>query len=95
VKSKLNDLSHLYRKSRSTIPHGVATSTKISRSKRLATELWAQPRNGETESPDERIEMLPQELIEVSERTVGMMDRSIESLNKGAAGEPLDLSRFR
>jgi hypothetical protein len=27
-------------------------------------------------------------------RTVEMMDRSIENLNKGVAGEPLDLSRF-
>jgi len=46
------------------------------------------------EYADGRIEMLPQELIEVSARTVEMMDRSIENLNKGAVGEPLDLSRF-
>lgn len=32
--------------------------------------------------------MLPQELVDVSARAVEMMDRSIESLNKGVAGEP-------
>ena len=47
------------------------------------------------EYDDGRIEMLPQELIEISTQTVEMMDRSIESLNEGAAGESLDLSRFR
>jgi hypothetical protein len=47
------------------------------------------------EYADGRIEMLPQELVEVSARTVEMMDRSIQNLNKGVAGEPLDLSRFR
>ena len=44
---------------------------------------------------DGRIELLPQELVEVSARTVEMMDRSVENLNKGAVGEPLDQSRFR
>jgi len=38
--------------------------------------------------------MLPQELVEVSARAVEMMDRSIENLNRGVAGNPLDLSRF-
>ena len=47
------------------------------------------------EYADGRIEMLPQELVDVSARTVKMMDSSIESLNNGVAGEPLDLSRFR
>ena len=47
------------------------------------------------EYADGRIEMLPQELVDVSARTVKMMDSSIESLNDGVAGEPLDLSRFR
>jgi len=31
----------------------------------------------------------------VTRRTVEMMDRSIEKLDKGGAGEPLDLSRFK
>ena len=47
------------------------------------------------EYADGRIEMLPQELVDVSTRTVEMMDRSIESLNNGVAGEPLDLSRLK
>ncbi|MDA3950960.1 MAG: hypothetical protein PF508_17265 [Spirochaeta sp.] len=47
------------------------------------------------EYADGRIELLPQELIDVSARTVEMMDRSINRLNAGTAGEPLDLSRFR
>lgn len=64
--------------------------------KKRVTLRGAQYRNYHVrEYADGRIEMLPQELVEVSERTVEMMDRSIESLNKGAAGEPLDLSRFR
>jgi hypothetical protein len=45
------------------------------------------------EYADGRIEMLPQELVDVSARTVEMMDSSIENLSKGVAGEPLDLSR--
>ena len=47
------------------------------------------------EYADGRIEMLPQELVDVSARTLEMMDRSIESLNKGVAGAPVDLSRQR
>lgn len=47
------------------------------------------------EYADGRIEMLPQKLVEISARTVEAMDSSIESLKKGVAGEPLDLSRFR
>jgi hypothetical protein len=47
------------------------------------------------EFADGRIEMLPQKLVEISARTVEMMDRSIENLNKGMVGDPLDLSRFR
>jgi len=47
------------------------------------------------ESADGRIEMFPQKLVEISARTVEMMDRSIENLNRGMVGEPLDLSRFR
>ena len=45
------------------------------------------------EYADGRIEMLPQELVEISARTVEMMDSSIESLNEGVVGEPLKLSR--
>jgi len=47
------------------------------------------------EYADGRIEMRPQELVEVSERTVEMMDRAMENLDKGEAGTPLDLSRFK
>ena len=47
------------------------------------------------EYADGRIEMRPQELVEVSARTVEMMDRAIENLDKGEAGKPLDLSRFK
>ena len=47
------------------------------------------------EYADGGIEMLPQELVEISARTVEMMNSSIESLKKGVAGEPLDLSPFR
>ena len=39
--------------------------------------------------------MRPQELAEVSARTVEMMDRAIENLDKREAGKPLDLSRFK
>jgi hypothetical protein len=42
------------------------------------------------------LEKVPDEAMdELSARTVEMMDRSIENLNKGVAGEPLDLSQFR
>ena len=47
------------------------------------------------EYADGRIEIRPQELVEVSARTVEMMDRAIENLDKGEAGKPLDLSRFK
>jgi len=47
------------------------------------------------EYADGRIEMRPQELVEVSARTVEMMDRAIENLDKREAGKPLDLSRFK
>ena len=47
------------------------------------------------EYADGRIEMRPQELAEVSARTVEMMDRAIENLDKREAGKPLDLSRFK
>jgi hypothetical protein len=47
------------------------------------------------EYADGRIEMMPQDLVEVSERIVEMMDRSMESFDKGEAGELLDLSHFR
>ena len=46
------------------------------------------------EHADGRIEMFPQELVEVSELTVEMMDRSMESYDNGMVGRPLDLSRF-
>lgn len=64
--------------------------------KRRVTLRGTQYRNYHVrEYADGRIEMLPQELVEVSSRTVEIMDRSIENLNKGVAGEPLDVSRFR
>lgn len=64
--------------------------------KRRVTLRGAQYRNYHVrEYADGRIEMLPQELVEVSSRTVEMMDRSIDNLNEGVAGEPLDVSRFR
>lgn len=63
--------------------------------KKRVTLRGAQHRNYHVrEYADGRIEMMPQDLVEVSERTVEMMDRSMESFDKGEAGEPLDLSRF-
>jgi len=47
------------------------------------------------EYADGRIELLPQELVEVSSRSLEMMDRSIENFNNGVVGNPLDVSRFR
>ena len=42
------------------------------------------------------LEKVPDEAMdELSARTVEMMDRSIENLDDGVAGEPLDLSGFR
>lgn len=43
---------------------------------------------------DGRIELRPQELVEISEATLKMMDNSMETLNKGKAGKPVDLSEF-
>ncbi|MDA3949304.1 MAG: hypothetical protein PF508_08755 [Spirochaeta sp.] len=64
--------------------------------KRRVTLRGTQYRNYHVrEYADGRIEMLPQELVEISARTVELMDSSIENLNKGVAGEPPDLSRFR
>ena len=47
------------------------------------------------EYADGRFELLPQELVAVSSRSLEMMDRSIENLNNGVPGNPLDVSRFR
>ena len=46
------------------------------------------------EYADGRVEMIPQELIEVSKRSLEMMDRSVDNLAQGRAGDPLDLSDF-
>jgi hypothetical protein len=49
------------------------------------------------EYDDGRIELEPRELtdpLEISRRTLAMMDASMENLKKGVVSEPIDLSTF-